>query len=92
MDQSVTLRKRVYRLESISHVVNGCKEIKNSYSKRHDTILDKVVSELKHHCYEIFVNKTIRGSFREFYTEESEHRSELNLKPDIAMKGKHGLS
>ena len=56
-----------------------CKEIKNNYSKRHDTILVKVVSELKHHCHEILVNKTIRGSFREF-TEESEHRSELNLK------------
>ena len=62
------------RLESISHVFNGCKEIKNNYSKRHDTILDKVVLEVKHHCNEIFVNKTIRGSFREF-TEESEYRS-----------------
>ena len=68
------------RLGSISHVLNGCKEIKNNYSKRHDNILDKVVSELKHHCNEIFVNKMIRGSFREF-TEKSEHRSELNLNP-----------
>ena len=80
-----------YKLESISHVLNGCKEIKNNYSKRHDAILDKVVSELKHHCNEMFVNKTVRCSFREF-AEESEHRRELNLKPDIAIKGKQGLA
>ena len=78
-------------MESISHVLNGCKEIKNNYSERHDTILDKVVLELKHHCNEILVNKTIRGSFREF-TEESEYRSELNLKPNIVIKGKTGVS
>ena len=90
LEHSPECRLDGYRLESISHVLNGCKEVKSNCSKRHDTILDKVVSKVKHHCNEILVNKTIRGSFKEF-TEESEHRSELNLKPDIVIKGKTGV-
>ena len=56
-----------YYLDCMSHILNGCKEIKNSYSKRHNYILEKISSELKHHCDVIYVNKTIKTVFPEIY-------------------------
>ena len=71
-----------YYLHSISHILNGCKEIKNNYSKRHDYILEKISSELRHHCDVIYVNKTIETAFPEILEESTV----LNLKPDIVVK------
>ena len=58
------------------------KEIKNNYSKRHYYILEKISSELKHHCDMIYVNKTIKTAFPEILEESTV----LNLKPDIVVK------
>ena len=66
----------------MSHILNGCKKMKNNYTKRHDHILEKISSELKHHCEKIYVNKTIKTAFPEFLEESTI----LNLKPDIVMK------
>ena len=71
-----------YYLDSLSHILNGCKEIKNNYSKRHGYILEKISSELKHHCDLIHVNKTIKTAFPEILEEPTV----LNLKPDIVVK------
>ena len=30
-----------YRLESMSHILNGCKEFQNNYVARHDRIVEK---------------------------------------------------
>ena len=36
------------RLESMAHLLNGCKEFKDNYSKCHDKIVGKVTKKLKH--------------------------------------------
>ena len=48
-----------YKLESMAHILNGCKEIKNNCSKRHDYVVEKIASELKLHCNDIYINKTV---------------------------------
>ena len=35
-----------YYLESMSHVLNGCKKFSNNYSKRHDRVVEKIAEEL----------------------------------------------
>ena len=52
-----------YRLESMAHLVNGCKEFKDNYSKRHDKIVGKLAEELKHFGPFVSTNKTIGSDF-----------------------------
>ena len=66
----------------MSHILNGCQKMKNNYTKRHDHILEKISSELKHHCEKIYINKSIKTAFLEFLEESTI----LDLKPDIVMK------
>ena len=35
-----------YRLESMAHLLNGCKEFKDVYTSRHDKIVSKLAIEL----------------------------------------------
>ena len=37
-----------YRLESMAHLLHGCKEFEDNYSKRHDNTVGKVAEESKH--------------------------------------------
>ena len=71
-----------YHLNRMSHILNGCKKMKNNYTKRHDHILERISSELTHHCEKIYVNKTIKTAFPEILEESTI----LDLKPDIVMK------
>ena len=77
-----------YKLESTAHILSGCKEIKNNYSKRHDYMVEKIASELKPHCNDIYINKTVRSTFPDTTVESRV----LDLKPDILMKYDEGVN
>ena len=68
-----------YKLERMAHILNGCKEINNNYSKRYDYVVEKIASELKPHCNDIYINKTVRSAFPDTTVESRV----LDLKPDI---------
>ena len=72
----------------MAHILNGCKEIKNNYSKRHDYVVEKIASELKPHCNDIYINKTVRSAFPDTTVESRV----LDLKPDILMKDDEGVN
>ena len=71
-----------YRLESMTHLLNGCKEFKDNYSKRHDKIVGKVAEELKHFWPFVSTNKTIGSAL-----EELPLKDHLKiLRPDIVLR------
>ena len=70
-----------YHLESMGHILNGCKEFRNNYSTRHDTIVEKIASELRN---VLALNKTVGSAFEELDLSPDEH-PELNMKPDIVL-------
>ena len=70
-----------YNLESMSHVLSGCKKFGNNYSKRHDRVVEKSSEELTSDT-EIYVNKLFSTTFREF----KENQYAATWKPDIAIK------
>ena len=70
-----------YRLESMAHLLNGCKEFKDNYSKRHDKIISKVAEGLKHFWPFVSTNKTIGSAL-----EELPLKDHLKiLRPDIVL-------
>ena len=71
-----------YILDSMAHILNGCGEFKNNYSTRHNTLVEKIASELPH---VMAVDKTIGSTFKELGLSSSEH-PELHLKPDIVLR------
>ena len=66
----------------MTHILNGCREFKNSYSTRQYTLAEKIASELPH---VMAVDKTIGSTFKELGFSSSEH-PELHLKPDIVLR------
>ena len=47
-----------YPLESMAHVINGCKKLRDNYSVRHNVIVNKVSEELKSTSDDICMDKT----------------------------------
>ena len=45
-EQSAEYQLDNYHLESMSHILNGCKQLQKYYTKRHDRILEKIADEL----------------------------------------------
>ena len=69
-----------YRLESMAHLLNGCKEFKDVYSSRHDKIVSKLEIELGPFWNEIHVNKCVSTSLP-FVSQDDL----LSLKPDVVL-------
>ena len=69
-----------YRLESMAHLLNGCKECKDVYSSRHDKIVSKLEIELGPFWNEIHVNKCVSTSLP-FVSQDDL----LSLKPDVVL-------
>ena len=83
--QSPSCKIDGYSLDSMAHILNGCREFKNNYSTRHNTPVEKIASELPH---VMAVDKTIGSTFKELGLSSSEH-PELHLKPDIVLRQVH---
>ena len=64
------------------HGLTGCREFKNNYSARHNTLVENIAPELPH---VMAVDKTIGSTFKELGLSSSEH-PKLNLKPDIVLR------
>ena len=77
-----------YPLESMAHVLNGCKKLRDNYSVRHNVIVNKISEELNCTLDGIYMDKTIKTSFKEDF-ENLENVEELKLKPDIVAKSGH---
>ena len=71
-----------YHLESMSHVLNGCKKFSNNYSKRHDRVVEKIAEELTTSDTKIYVNKLFSTTFPEF----KEDQYITTQKLDIVIK------
>ena len=69
-----------YRLESMAHLLNGCKEFQDIYSSRHDKIVSKLEIELGPFWNEIHVNKCVSTSLP-FVSQDDL----LSLKPDVVL-------
>ena len=74
-----------YRVESMSHILNSCKEFRRHYSKRHDKLVCKICKELQPFWSEIFNNKTIGTSF----TQLASVSTVKALKPDLVLKSRN---
>ena len=61
--QSLACTFNGYRLESMSHILNGCKEFRNNYVTRHDRIVEKISSEIPRRSQIVVINKTIQTCF-----------------------------
>ena len=85
-EQSAACQLDNYHLESMSHILNGCKQLQKNYTKRHDRILEKVADELKITGKSIFVNKTARTTFKQLLNTEFKDQETLDLKPDLVIK------
>ena len=70
--------------EYMSHVLNGCKELSNFYSRRHDRIVDKLAEELKQiiHPKSVYVNKMCETVFPHMREKLKEI---VHRKPDIIV-------
>ena len=75
-----------YHLESMSHILNGCKQLQKNYTKWHDRILEKIADELKIKGKSIFVNKTSRTTFEQLLCTEFKDQGILDSKPDLVVK------
>ena len=66
----------------MAHVLNGCREFKNFYSRRHDRIVDKLYDVIKDldNRYEVFNNKCVDTIIP---TRSNEIRQIVKRKPDI---------
>ena len=69
-----------YRLESMAHLLNGCKEFKDVYSSRHDKFVSKLEIELGPFWNETHVNKCVSTSLP-FVSQDDL----LSLKPDVVL-------
>ena len=69
-----------YRLESMAHILTSCVEFKDFYSIRHDTIVNKIGSELS--AEKVCVNKSVKTALGDLQMEDSI----LSQKPDIILK------
>ena len=85
-EQSAAGQLDNYHLESMSHILNGCKQLQKNYTKRHDRILGKIADELKITGNSIFVNKTARTTFKQLLNTEFIDQEILDLKPDLVIK------
>ena len=72
-----------YRLESMSHILNGCKEFRNNCVARHDRIVEKISSEIPRRSQIVFINKTIQTCFADIV---NPNESGSALKPDFIVK------
>ena len=70
-----------YDIESMSRVLNSCKQFRNNYSKRHDKLVDKVDQELKSYWAEVYNNKPVYTSFHQLDGNLILRR----LKPDLIL-------
>ena len=71
----------------MAHLLNGCKEFKDNYSKCHDKIVSKVAEELKHFWPFVSSNKTIGSA-----VEELPLKDHLKiLRPDIVLRNKEKI-
>ena len=70
--------------EYMSHVLNGCIEFKNFYSRRHDRIADKLVEEFKliYRSESIFPNKMCETVFPNL---KDDLKNIVHRKPDIVI-------
>ena len=77
-----------YRIESTAHVLNGCKNLRGDYSKRHDRIIEKIGGEMKTSENKVNINKTVKTSLQTFGFEiENDNKEDLlKLKPDLLVK------
>ena len=66
----------------MAHILNGCREFKNNYSTRHNTLVERIASELP---YVMAVDKTVGSTIKERGLSSSEH-PQLHLKPDIVPR------
>ena len=75
-------------LKSTAHVLNGCKNLRGNYSKRHDRIVEKVGFEIKTSENKININKTVKTSLQTFGFEIENDNEEdlLKLRPDLLVK------
>ena len=71
-----------YDVESMSHVLNSCKQFRNNYSRRHDKLVDKVEQGLKSYRAEVYNNKPVYTSFHQLDCNLTLRR----LKPDLFLK------
>ena len=71
-----------YPTESIAHVLNGCKEFRNFYSRRHDYIVNNIYDVIKDldNQYEVFNNKCVDTIIP---NRRNEIRQIVKRKPDI---------
>ena len=70
-----------YPKETVSHLLNSCKNFKDNYSKRHDRIVDKLSEELSDYWNVIGVNKMITTVLPGIDFSNP-------LKPDIVIRNK----
>ena len=75
-----------YHLESMSHILNGCKQLQKNYTKRHDRIPGEIADELQITGKSIFVNKTARTTFKQLLNTEFKDQEILDLNPDLVIK------
>ena len=77
-----------YRIESTAQVLNGCKNLRGNYSKRHDRIVEKIGGEIKTSENNVNINKTVKTSLQTFGFEIENNNKEdlLKLKPDLHVK------
>ena len=73
-----------YRIESMLHILNSCKEFRRHYSKRHDKLVDKIYKELQPFWSETFNNKTVGTSFAQLASVSTVK----DLKPDLVLKSR----
>ena len=71
-----------FEVESMSHVLNSCKQFRNNYSRRHDKLVDKVDQELKSYWAEVYNDKLEYTSFHQLDCNLTLRR----LKPDLVLK------
>ena len=72
-----------YRLESMSHILNGCTEFRNNYVARHDRIIEKISSEIPRKSQIVYINKTIQTCFADTV---NPNECGSALKPDFIVR------
>ena len=55
----------IYQTESTAHVLNGCKNLRGKYSKRHDRIVEKIGGEIKTSENKVNILPSLRGRYNE---------------------------
>ena len=72
-----------YRLESMSHILNGCTEFRNNYVARNDGVVQKISSKIPTSSQIFYISKTIQTCFADIAIPNERGSA---LKPDFIVK------